>query len=104
MYRPTATAEPARIPELMGQPRKESVTALWFASARSLQGWKVPASHPRPGSKEWIEPRMLLPSFPVRPTFVWAWFLHLDSYVLGKNVAGRVTLTIRDDVAVVRPI
>lgn len=72
MYRPTATAEPCAMPLLMGHERKLSVTALWLARALSLQGWKVRASQPRDGSKEWIDPRMLLPSFPVRPTFVCA--------------------------------
>lgn len=46
--------------------RKESVTTLWLARARSLQGWKVLASQPTEGSKLWIAVRMLLASFPLR--------------------------------------
>lgn len=45
-----------------------SVTALWLARALSLQGWKVAASQPMLGSKVWMDARMLLASFPVRPS------------------------------------
>jgi len=41
--------------------------ALWLERALSLQGWKVAASQPSLGSKEWMDARMVLASLPARP-------------------------------------
>ncbi len=49
--------------------RKASVNTLWFASALSLHGWNVVASHPTEGSNVAIEARTVLASLPLRPLF-----------------------------------